>query len=195
MRIPQLALVSIALALPAIAQQPAPVPPAAQGSPLPASQEQLHASAMKFVEASDTRQRLEQNLDKLLEEGKQSMLRTNPLMDPKFADEWLKRMRAEVDPGEFVNATAQVYEKYFTSDELDELAQAQLATKKSQPYTLPPQLAQKLKTNSALIQHDINVETSIIGSRLGKHAGEEIAKEHPEWVTPASRPNAPAGKR
>ena len=147
-----------------------------------AERQKLHDSAMKFVEASDARQRLEQNLDKLLEDGRRSMMHTNPGLDPQFGEEWMKRMRQRVNLDQFVVATAEVYEKYFTSDELDELTQGQLAAKKGQGHALPPQLGEKLKTNSAFIQRDINNQTSMIGGRLGSEVGKQIEKDHPEWI-------------
>ena len=189
MRSFQLALALIALAVPVSAQQPAPaLNPGAKEVPSPASdqssKEKLHASAMKFVEAADARQRLESTLDKLLQDGKQAMMTKNPGLDPRFAEEWVKRMRLRVNLDQFVVATAQVYENYFTSDELENLAEAQLAMKKSQARSIPPQLAEKLKTNSPFIQRDINTQTSLIGGRLGSEVGKEIEKDHPEWVKP-----------
>ena len=191
MRALDFVLMFAALSIPSPAQPSTPAPaktaasvPSAQADP--AQREKLHESAMKFVEAADARQRLAQNLDKLLEDGKQSMMRTNPGLDPHFGEEWIKRMRLRVSLDQFVVATAQVYEKYFTSDELDELTHGQLALRQGQIYTLSPQLAQKMKTNSSFIQRDINKETTIIGGRLGSEVGKEIEKEHPEWIKPAT---------
>jgi hypothetical protein len=185
MRSAKLVLTIVALTVAASAQQPAKAKPETPVQTAPANQadrQKLHDSAMKFVEASDARQRLEQNLDKLLEEGKKSMMHTNPGLDPQFGEEWMKRMRQQVRLDQFVAATAQVYEKYFTSDELDELTQGQLAAKKGQGHALSPRLAEKLKFNSSFIQRDINTQTSMIGGRLGSEVGKEIEKAHPEWV-------------
>ena len=197
MRSIELVVLLVALSTAASAQQPAKAKAATPVSPAPANQaerQKLHDSALKFVEASDARQRLEQNLDKLLEEGKQTMMRKNPGLDPQFGEEWLKRMRQRVSLDQFVVATAQVYEKYFTSDELDELTQGQLALKKGQVRTISAQLDEKLKTNSTFIQRDINIETSMIGGRLGSEVGKEIEKDHPEWVRTPSAP-APAAQK
>ncbi len=81
---------------------------------------------MKFVEAADARHRLELTLDKLLQDGKQSMMTKNPGLNPQFGEEWVKRMRLRVNLDQIVVATAQVYEKYFTRDELEDLAEARL---------------------------------------------------------------------
>lgn len=185
MRTTELILMLSLAAIPAAAQQPVAVPTAAPSNATAQSTPTaLHQSAVKFVEASDTRQRLEQNMDRLLDDGKQSLMKRDPLLNPKFADEWEKRMRQMVNLDEFVDATARVYEKYYTSEELDQLTQAQLARKQGKPYSLPPQLAEKLKSNSAQVQSDINTETSQIGSRQSIAVGQEIEKDHPDWVKP-----------
>lgn len=191
MRSIEFVLMFAALTAPSSAQQHAPAPAkraaahAASAPADPVEREKLHQSAMNFVEAADARTRLSQVMDKLLEDGKKSMMQTNPGLDPQFGEEWIKRMRSRVNLDQFVVSTAQVYEKYFTSAELDELTHRQLALKKGQIFTLAPELAEKLKTNSSFIQRDINNETTIIGGRLGSEVGKEIEKEHPEWIKPA----------
>jgi hypothetical protein len=198
MRSIKLAIMLVALSVAASAQQTASAPE--KTPPIPATpanagdRQKLHESAMKFVEASETRRRLEQSLNVLLEDGKQSMLKKNPLMNPLFGDEWVKRMRLRINLDDFVDVTAYAYEKFFTSDEIDELTHRQLALKRGQIYSLPPLLAEKLKSNSPLIQKEINLQTSLIGARLGKEVGEEIAKDHPEWVKPATASAPPEQK-
>jgi hypothetical protein len=173
------------LAAPLLAQEPAPAPqPTASAQPSDADQyswEKRHQSALKFLEATDARKRLEGSLDKLLTDGRSALLQRNQGLDPRFADEWLKRMRTRVSVDDLFNATVQVYETHFTSDELDELTRDQLALKRGQIYTLPTPLAEKLKTNTPIIQRAINMKTSIIGANLGRRVGQEIEKEHPEW--------------
>lgn len=200
MRSAKVVLMVVALSIPALGQHPArtranAAPPATTPAS-DADRQKLHESAMKFMEASDTRQRLEKSLDKLLEDGKQSMMLKNPGLAPQFGDEWLKRMRQRVILDQFVITTAEVYEKYFTSVELDELTWEQLAFKKGAVYPLTPKLAEKLKTNSGRIQQDINQATSLIGGRLGSEVGKEIETEHPEWITKlnASTPPEPSKK-
>jgi hypothetical protein len=188
MRTTDLMLVLSLAAIPAVAQRPVPAPTEVPSNATAQStQTAQHQSAVKFVEASDTRQRLDQNLDRLLDDGKQSLMKRDPLLNPKFADEWEKRMRQQVNLDDFVDATARVYEKYYTSEELDQLTQAQLARKQGRPHSLPPQLVEKLKTNSAQVQSDINTETSLIGSRLSIAVGQEIEKDHPDWVKPVKQ--------
>src|SRR5690242_2056964 len=139
MRSLKLVVIFLAFSIAASAEQPAQAKAATPVSPASANQadrQKLQESALKFVEASDARERLAQNLDKLLEDGKQAMMHKNPGLDPQFGEEWIKRMRQRVSLDQFVRATAQVYERYFTTKELDDLTQGQLAAKKGQAHAL-----------------------------------------------------------
>ncbi len=137
---------------------------------------------MKFLELSDARKRFEQNLEKLLDDGRKDLLKRNPGLDPRFADEWENRMRVRVKADDFVEATAGVYAKYFTHAELDELAQAQFALKAGRIHTISAELDKKLKADSPMIQREINVQTTMIGARLGKEVGDAVEKDHPDWA-------------
>ena len=195
----KLLLALVALALPVAAQKTTPAAtkrgPVALASPVnPAERQKLHDSAIKFLEAADARPRLEQTIGKLLDDGKQSMMKKNPGLDPAFGDEWMKRMRGRVSLDQIVEATAEVYEKYFTSEELDELTQRQMDLKKGRLTSLTPKLADKLKADSTSIQQDINMSTSLVGGRLGAEVGKEIEKDHPEWIHPLTD-NAPGAKK
>ena len=152
--------------------------PAASIPADPAARKLLLDDALKFVQASDARPRLEQSLDKLLEEGKQAMLQRNPGLDPKFGDEWVKRMRERIKPDDFVEITAKVYATYYTSDELEQMTQAQLALKNSKIYSLSPELSQKIKPNGPKIQHDINTDISRLGSSMSIEVGQEIRRKN-----------------
>jgi hypothetical protein len=212
MRTPQFVVLFVAIALPVAAQQPAPVNkdsapapsagvgPAASIPTDPAARKLLLDDARKFVQASDARPRLEQSLDKLLEEGKEAMLQRNPGLDPKFGDEWVKRMKERVKPDDFVEITAKVYAAYYSSDELEQMTQAQLALKNSKIYSVSPELSQKIKASVPKIQHDINTDISRLGSSMSIEVGQEISKDHPEWAKPlppgpASAAPAPSAKK
>ena len=185
----------VAMAVTLAAQQPAPKQKAAGQAPTvavdPAARQELHDIAVKFAEASDVRQRVEQNLNKMIDQGKQAMLRPDSPFDPKFVDEWARRVREKVNLDDFVEITASVYATYFTKKELTELTQSQWALRQSNIATLSPELNQKLKANSARIQRDINAASSRLGSSLSNEIGHELEKEHPEWVKPTTQP-APA---
>lgn len=205
MSMQKMVLALVVLALPLAAQKAAPAttkaPAATEKAPLvspvpadPAERQKLHESAMKFLEAADARQRLDKSIGKLLDDGKQAMMRKNPGLDPAFGDEWIKRMRERVSLDQIVEATAEVYEKYFTSEELNELTQRQLALKQGRLYSLTSKLADKLNADSTFIQRDINTSTTVVGGRLGAEVGKEIERDHPEWIHPLTD-SAPAGKK
>src|ERR1700757_2221418 len=158
MRTTPLVALFVAIALPVVLhpapvnKDSAPAPSKAAGpvTSIPAdpnAEKQQLENALKFLAASDARPRLEQSLDGLLEEGKKAMLQRNPGLDPKFGDEWVKRMRARVKPDDFVEITAKVYATYYTSDELAQMTQAQLALKNSTIFSVSPEFSQKIKTN------------------------------------------------
>jgi hypothetical protein len=200
MRAAELLLMLTAMALPACAIQAAPAAAKASADAPTAPSDQrtnvkLRQEALKFVEAADARQRLAENLDKLLEDGKQSMMERNPGLDPQFAEEWVKRMRTHIRLDDFVDATAGVYANYFTGEELEELTQAQMGLKSGRIHTLPPELAEKLKSDSAKIQHDINAATSALGARVSMEVGKEIEREHPEWIKAPGPASSSAAKK
>jgi hypothetical protein len=212
MRTVQSVVLLIAMALPLAAQQPAPVKKDSAPAPTKAAgtvaanparlnaEKQRLENALKFVQASDARPRLEQSLDKLLEDGKQAMMQRNPGLDPQFGDAWVKRMKERIRPDDFVEITAKVYATYYTSDELEQMTQAQLALKNGKIYSLAPEFSQKIKANGPHIQQDINTDISRLGSSMSIEVGQEIAKEHPEWAKPlppgsASPAPAPTAKK
>jgi hypothetical protein len=197
MRTTQFVVLFVAIAMPAAAQPAAnkgsaPAPAKATGTvgtnTDPAAKKQQLESALKFLEASDARPRMEKGIDQLIQEGKQVMMQRNPGLDPKFGDEWVKRMREQVKLEDFVNITAKVYATYYTSDELEQMTKAQLGLKTGKIYTLAPELGQKIKANGPSIQKDINTDISRLGSSMSIEVGQEIEKDHPEWAKPLPPP-------
>jgi hypothetical protein len=196
MRTSQFMVLFVAIAL-QVGAQPvnkgsAPAPAKAAGTlgatTDPNAKKQLLESAVKFLEASDARPRMQQGLDQLLQEGEKTMMQRNPGLDPKFGDEWVKRMRERVQLDDFVNITAKVYATYYTSDELEQMTEAQLALKNGKLFSLAPELGQKIKADGPRIQKDINTDISRLGSSMSIEVGQEIAKEHPEWAKPLPPP-------
>jgi hypothetical protein len=158
-----------------------PLPTDAKPQP-PQDSAKLHADALKMVEDSGARAAIKQNMDKIMEDGRQALLRADPNTDPRFADEWVKRMRERMNLDEYVNAIARVYENYLTDQEILELQKAEADRKESKQPVISPELQKKLKENAVKIQSDVIAETSRLGGRLGGDIGQEIAKEHPDWV-------------
>lgn len=183
----KLAVMLVALAMSAMAQQPSSnAPDAGSTSASPPEEQsarrQLHANALKLVEASGGRQAMQESLDAMLETGKQKMLAAFPDFDARFADEWVKRMRQRLNFDDFVDVVARVYENYFTSDELVELTRAQLALQDGKTPALSPRVAEKLRSNAVSVQREVVLVTTRLGTRIGGQVGQEIGNEHPEWA-------------
>jgi hypothetical protein len=184
---------------PLFAQQNSSASPASDGAGSAAgrdtkAEKKLHADALALVKIGGAQDAIHLNMQKTLEDGKQKMLRAEPDTDPRFADEWVKRMKARLNADEYFEVLATVYERYFTDDEILQLSQAIEARKQGKEADISPDLQQKFKQNLVNIQSDVFAETSHIGARLGGEIGQEIANEHPGWMK-ASKPGNPPSAR
>ena len=122
------------------------------------------ADAVKLVEASGGRQAMEKNLDKTLADGREALLRSDPSIDSRFADEWVKRMKERTNFDDYVNAIAKVYASYLTDAEILELTDVIIARKEGKDHPPSDRLKQKLSDNAAKIQADVLAETTRIGA-------------------------------
>jgi hypothetical protein len=186
----------LAVSVPAQQTSPSPVQKdAVPASPVQsADAEKAESDAIKLVEASGGRQAMEKNLDKMLADGKEALLRSDPSIDPRFADEWVKRMKERTNFDDYVKAIAKVYASYLTDEEILELTDAMIARRESKDHPISDHLKQKLSDNAVKIQSDVMAETSRIGGRLGGEVGQEIGKEHPDWVK-TSKPSGDSTKQ
>lgn len=170
------------------AQNPAPsktdkTKPAEQtAAPAPAKPDpKLHADALKLVEVSGAKKRLEDGFPSMLEDGKKQMMKQCPKCSEEFANEWTKRMSARIKADSFLEVFVKAYEKNFTDEEILELISLQ--EKKSDSPPAPSEHLQvKIKTIMPSLMGEITGGCAEIGARLGGEIGEEIEKEHPEWV-------------
>jgi hypothetical protein len=149
-----------------------------------------HQSAIEFVEALGMRQLMVGQLDKLVQDGKDAMVKNDPSLNPAFVDEWGKRMKARFNADDYIAVVVHVYETHFTNSELQQLIQAQRDLKASKPPNVSPELKQKLTTEGVAIQSEIIGGCTQVGAKLGGEVAQEILKEHPEWSS-APKP-APA---
>jgi hypothetical protein len=182
-------LLLLVLALAAHAQSPADKPNA-QNSPDAADKAsaKLHADAIKLVEATGARQRVQGGLKQMLEEGKKYMMGKCPACKPAFSDEWEKRMLERLKVEDFLAVYVRVYEKYFTDEEITELISLQSAKQDSPPRTPSPALKQKLDKVMPSLMGEAIGGCSEIGAKLGAEVGAEIQKEHPDYVGTESKP-------
>jgi hypothetical protein len=181
---------AIFLASPSLPAQ-TPTPATAQ-SEKPAAQDakpatdkpdpKLHADAVKLVEISGARKRLENGFAPMIEEGKKQMMQQCPQCSPEFGDEWSKRMLARLKVDDFLEVVVQAYEKSFADDEILGLIKLQEKSNDSQPPAPSPHLKEKVDSVMPTVLSDIMGGCSRIGAKLGAEIGAEIEKEHPEYT-------------
>ena len=140
------------------------------------------AAAAKLAQLTGIRQKLHEKLPTMMQAAVAAMRRNYPNVDPRFAAEWEKRMRAQLNPNEFVDIFVRVYAEHFTADELDEMIEALRARQSAKPVSISPQLVEKISANAVDIQSEMIGAFSEAGAREGGEIGREIGKEHPDWV-------------
>jgi hypothetical protein len=149
----------------------------------------LHADAIKLVEVTGAKQRLQGGLTENVAKGKTQMMETCPKCAPAFADEWEKRMLERIRVNDFLDVYVRVYEKYFTDEEITELIALQSSHKDSQTVEPSPALKQKLASVMPSLMGEAIGGCSQIGAKLGAEVGAEIEKEHPEYVKAKASPD------
>jgi hypothetical protein len=155
---------------------------ASASSSATSSTNELHEQAQALVVATNARQKMLDGSDNAVEQGRQMLLRTYPNYDPRYADEWAKRMRARTNVDDCLNVIIHVYETNLQVSEMKELIQAQRDAQQSKPSSLSEPLKTKLAGDLGVtLQSQVIGGCSQISARLGGQIGLEIQKEHPEW--------------
>jgi len=147
-----------------------------------ANKEDLHEKAVELVKLMGIRQRLVDTLESNIQKGKEAMLKNNTKYDPAFYEEWAKRMQARTNIDDYVNVWVGVYEKHLNGVELSEMIQAQTEYNKTKQFSLPTPLKDKLTSSAIAMQSEVMGGCSQVGAKLGGEIGQEIEKEHPDWV-------------
>lgn len=143
---------------------------------------QPQANALKLVELTGDRERLEKALPKLLSDAKAKMLKAYPGVDPAFGDEWERRMTARMTPDPFLEVAARAYEKHFTNSDIRDLVAALNAKKQGNPAQASAELQQKMTAEMPAILGEIAGGDTEVAVRLGAQVGGEIGREHPEYL-------------
>ena len=170
----------LVISLSAVAQQPSSLD-RNNGAPQVVDKN-LHEKAKELVDLMGVRQRMQDNLDKSLQEGKENVQRQHPGWDPAFSEEWLKRMRARTNIDDYVDVVIRVYEKHINTEEIEALIVAQRDLNESKAPSLAPALKGKLSAMAVTLQSEIMGGCTEVGAKLGGEIGKEISAEHPEWV-------------
>lgn len=189
------AALAFSLACTALSQQPSAstdAPVATEASPAP--DPKAHDAALRLVKALELSEKMAAGVDTMLDHGIQEMKAQFPDIRPEFTEEWRKRMKARMNPEDFIAIVVQVYEKHFTADELDQLCSVIDSRKEGKPAELPDALKEKFQKNASAIQSEVIGGATQLGARLGAEVGEEIGREHPEWAPPSAGKPAPPAK-
>jgi hypothetical protein len=152
--------------------------PAAQATPAPT----IHQKALELLGAMGTRTVLEQNIDAMIENGRQKLVQQHPGLDPAFSEEWNKRMHERVKIDEFMNVVAAIYEKHFTIPEIDELIQMYHSLAKLNTPHVSASLKQKLNDEMPEIQADMGAGLMQLSEKLGSEVAQSVAADHPEYM-------------
>jgi hypothetical protein len=185
-------LLLLALALSANAQSPVDKP-SEQGESAIAKKvdPKLHADAIRLVEASGAKQRLQDNFKQMVETGAKAMMENCQRCTPEYADEWKRRFLERSNPQDYLDVYARVYEKYFTDAEINELISLQKDKGTSKAPSPSPTLKEKLTSVMPDVMADSIGGCAKIGAKLGGEIGSEIEREHPEFMKPPADKNRP----
>jgi hypothetical protein len=146
---------------------------------------ELHADAIRLVEGSGAKQRLEDNLTQMVHERRKQMMEKCQRCTSQFGDEWEKRFLDRTKVNEYLDVYVRVYEKYFTDAEIKESIVLQKDKETSKTAIPPPALKQKLASVMPSVLRDSIGGCSQIGAKLGAEIGSEIEREHPEYMKPS----------
>jgi hypothetical protein len=142
---------------------------------------QLRANVMVLIDLTGDRDRLVQNLPKILANAKAKMMQSAPGVSPAFGDEWERRTAALIKVDDFVELAARSYEKHFTNDEVLSLIALTEARKAGKTPTVSRELQQKFTTETPAMMGEIVGAGTELAVRLGAQVGSDIGKEHPEY--------------
>ncbi len=173
---------------------PSPLPPAQESqAPLDPA---LHANVLKLLELSNTRASIVQSQAKVLPEAKTKLMEASGnSVSQEFAEEWGKRMMADVNIDEYMAVVTRVYEKYFSNEDVEELIQIRKDANDKKKPVFSERLSAKFAKVGGEFQGEVIGECSKLGSKQGAKIAQEIGKEHPEWLkTPAQAPDPGAKK-
>jgi hypothetical protein len=144
----------------------------------------LHADAIRLVEVSRARERIQDNFKQMVDDGVKQMMEKCQRCTPEFGDEWKKRFLERSNINDYLDVYVRVYEKYFTDAEINELIASQKDKGPSTGASPSPALKEKLTRVMPSVMGDSMGGCAQIGAKLGAEIGGEIEREHPEYMKP-----------
>ena len=179
----------LALALPVNAQSPVDKPSDSETTVAKKVDPKLHADAVRLVEVTGAKQHLQENFEKMVDEGQKAMMDKCQGCAPEFGKEWKKRFLERANINDYLDVYVRLYEKYFTDAEINEL----IALQKEPSKTAVPSPALKKKLTEVMpaLVADAVGDCGKIGAKLGAEIGAEIEREHPEYLKPPANSTKP----
>lgn len=153
------------------------------GPAVPAIDVKAHDATVHLVQVLGLKEKMIEGMDADLDKGVEAMKAQVSSLSPEFTQEWRRRMKARLKPEDFVAVVVQVYERHFTTEELEELSNVAIGRKEGKAVALPQAFKEKFQKDAVEIQSEIIGGTSQIGAKLGMEIGQEIAREHPDWTS------------
>jgi hypothetical protein len=146
-----------------------------------------HADAARLVEASGAKQRLQDNFEQMVDEGVRQLMDKCQRCTPAFGVEWKKRFIERSNLQDYVDVYVRAYEKYFTDSEINELISWGKDKGTAKAVSRSPALKEKLTLVTPSIRREAVSESEQIGAKLGEQIGNEIEREHPEYMKPPAK--------
>ena len=152
---------------------------------LPQPDAKLHENVLKLIELMDSRAKITEGIRKEIPKSREKLMSSSPTITDQFADEWVKRMEAEVDVDAYITVFVTAYEKHFDNEEIEELIQIQRDVNDKKTSTISDSLKVKLTVVGVALQSEIIGGCTQVGARQGGEIAQAIGKEHPEWLKTA----------
>jgi len=151
----------------------------------------LHAGAVRLVEVSGAKQRLQDDFKQMVDDGVKQLMEKCQRCTPEFGAEWKKRFVERSNLQDYLDVYVRVYEKYFTDAEINELIGLGKDKGTSRAASRSPALKEKLTLVMPSVRRDAVGGCEEIGAKLGAEIGTEIEREHPEYMKPPADKNRP----
>jgi hypothetical protein len=147
-----------------------------------AGNRQFHDNVATLIGLTGLRRELLANREAFVQQTKQEIVRRFPSYDPSFAEECARRIERRMSIDQFVEVAVTVYEKNFTNQDVLEMIQIQKDVRASRTPAISSRLQEKLNTVAVTVHSEIVGGFAELGYKLGGQVGQELAKEHPEWL-------------
>jgi hypothetical protein len=127
----------------------------------------LHADAIRLVDVSGAKQRLQDNFKQMVDDGAKQMMEKCSRCAPEYGNEWKRRFIERSNLQDYLDVYVRVYEKYFTDAEINELIALQKDKGTSKAASPSPALKEKLTSVMPSVLGEAIGGSTQIGAKLG----------------------------